>query len=196
MICQINNYKLLSVNTNSLIHRKTIRTFFLLLACLLFGLKLSGQPGHLISVYAKMEGNYVLYDRAMDKATGFGTGVEMDINLPSGLRPFLGIHCNIFPTNAVATFINGVELEKKQSLLSVFAGTSYPVFRNFYVSLEAGPAFINSDVYLGIKPGVSYFVDRKQRMSVAVSLTHIFEADHSDDGSFGYADLGLVFRVF
>jgi hypothetical protein len=173
-----------------------MRTIFLLLACILFSMHLFGQPDHLISAYAKMEGNYVLYDRAMDKAPGFGTGVEMDLNLRSGLRPFLDIHCNIFPTNAMATFIDGVELEKKKTILSVFAGTSYPVFRNFYVSLEAGPAFINSDVYLGIKPGISYFVDRKQRMSVALSLTHIFEADHSDDGSFGYADLGLVFRVF
>jgi hypothetical protein len=35
-----------------------------------------------------------------------------------------------------------------------------------------------------------------QRMNVALSLTHIFEADHSHDGPFGYAGLGLNFRVF
>ena len=82
------------------------------------------------------------------------------------------------------TFVDGVELEQKKTVPTVFVGMSYPVFRNFYISMEAGPAFINSDVYLGIKPGVRYFLDMEQRISVALSLTHIFEADHSDDGVF------------
>jgi hypothetical protein len=76
-------------------------------------LQLSGQSEHKISIYAKMEGNYILYDQAM-----------------------------------------------------------------------------------GNSPGLTYFLEKKQRISVALSLTHIFEADHTDDGPFGYAGLGLNFRVF
>jgi hypothetical protein len=173
-----------------------MKTIFILLVCIFFSLQLSGQSDHMISVYAKMEGNYVLYDRAMDKASGFGTGFEIDINCNSGLKLLLDVNCNIFPTNALLTFVDGIELEKKQTVLLIFPGTSYPVFRNFFVSFEAGAACIHSSFYMGIKPGVRYFVDRKQRMSVALSQTHIFEADHSNDGPFGYADFGLVFRVF
>ena len=173
-----------------------MRTIFLLLILALLSLHLAGQTDHKISAFAKMEGNYILYDQAMDNGMGFGTGVEIDFNLESGLRMFLDFNCDFFPTNALQTFVDGVELEKKKTVPSIYFGTSYPVFRNFYVSLEAGPTFINSDVYLGIKPGISYFLDKKQRMSVSLSLTHIFEADHSNDGPFGYAGLGLAFRVF
>ena len=173
-----------------------MKVLFLLLTYTFFSLQLVAQSDHKISVYAKMEGNYVLYDQAMGNGIGLGTGVKIDLNLESGLRPFLDFNCDFFPTNALETFVDGVELEKKKTVPSIFVGTSYPVFRNFYVSMEGGPTFINSNIYLGIKPGVSYFLDRKQRISVAFSLTHIFEADNSDDGSFGYADLGLVFRVF
>jgi hypothetical protein len=173
-----------------------MRNLFLLLTCTLLSLQLTGQSHHKISIYAKMEANYILYDEAMGNTPGFGTGVEIDINLKSGLRLYLDLNCDFFPTNALETFVDGVELEKKKTVPSIFIGTSYPVFRNFYISLEAGPTFINSDVYLGIKPSISYFLDKKQRMSVSLSLSHIVEADHSDDGSFGYANLGLVFRVF
>lgn len=173
-----------------------MRAFNLLLTSLLISLQLSGQSDHKISIYAKMEGNYILYDEAMGNSPGFGTGVEIDVNLNSGLRMFLDLNCDFFPANDLQTFVDGVELEKKKTVPTVFIGTSYPVFRNFYISLEAGPTFINSDVYLGIKPGISYFLDKKQRMGVALSLTHIFEADHSEDGSFGYVNFGLVFRIF
>jgi hypothetical protein len=173
-----------------------MRSLYYLLICAFFSLDLAGQSDHKISIYAKMEGNYILYDQAMGNGMGFGTGVEIDINLESGLRMYLDLNCDFFPTNALQTFVNGVELEKKKTVPSVFIGTSYSVFRNFYISFEAGPTFINSDVYLAIKPGVSYFLDKKQRMSVSLSLSHIVEADHSDDGPFGYANLGLVFKVF
>ncbi len=173
-----------------------MKTIFLLLNLSLINSLIVGQAVHKISVFAKMVGNYTLYDRAMDKAPGFGTGVEMVIYVPSGFRPLLDLNCDVFPTNAVHTFIDGVELEKKKTIPTVFVGISYPVFRNFYIAFEAGPAFINSGVYPGIKPGVRYFLDKYQRINVALSLTHIFEADHSDDGDFGYANLGLNFRVF
>lgn len=173
-----------------------MKTLFFLLTGILLSLKLSGQTDHKISVFAKMQGDYILYDRAMGKAPGFGTGVEMDFNIKSGLRLTLDFTCDFFPTNAQQVFIDGVELEKKKTVPSLFAGMSYPVFRNFYVSMEAGPTFINSVVYPGIKPGVSFYPDKRQRIAAAMSLTHIFEADHSDDGSFGYASLGLIFRVF
>jgi hypothetical protein len=173
-----------------------MRTLFLFLTCAFLSLQLSGQPEHKISVYAKMQGNYILYDQAMGNAGGFGTGVEIDLNLQSGFRPFLDFNCDFYPTNALATYVDGIEMEKKQTVPLIFAGISYPVFRNFYITLEAGPAFINSYVYPGIKPGINYYLDKKQRISVALSLTHIFEADHSDDGSFGYAGLGLNFKVF
>jgi hypothetical protein len=173
-----------------------MRTLFLLLTCLFINLELSGQPGHKISIYAKMQGDYVLYDQAMGNAGGFGTGVEIDLNLQSGLRPFLDFNCDIYPSNYLLTYVNGVEMEWKETVPSIFAGISCPVFRNFYLSLEAGPAFINSYVYPGIKPGIHYFLEKKQRISVVLSLTHIFEADHSDDGPFGYGSLGLNFRVF
>jgi hypothetical protein len=173
-----------------------MRILFLFLTSAFLTLQLAGQSEYKISVYAKMEGNYVLYDQAMGNAPGFGTGVEIDLNLESGLRLYLDLNCDFFPTNDLETFVDGIELEKKKTVPSIFAGTSYPLFRNFYLLLEAGPSFINSDVYLGIKPGINYFLDKKQRISVALSLTHIFEADHSDDGPFGYAGLGLNFRVF
>jgi hypothetical protein len=173
-----------------------MRTLFFILTCSFISLQLMGQPEHKISIYAKMQGNYILYDQAMGNASGPGTGIKIDVNLESGLRPFLDLHCDIYPTNDVQTYIDGIEMEMKKTVPTIFAGTSYPLFTNFYLSLEAGPAFINSDVYLGIKPGINYFLDKKQRMSVALSLTHIFEADHSNDGPFGYAGLGLNFRVF
>lgn len=178
------------------LNSKKMKTSFFLLTCILLSLKLSGQSDHKISIFAKMEGNYILYDRAMGKAPGFGTGVKIDVNLESGLRLILDFNCDFFPTNDKQVFIDGVELEKKKTVPSIFVGMFYPVFRNFYVSMEAGPTFINSGVYPGIKPGVSYYLDRKQRIAVEMSLTHIFKADHSDDGSFGYASLGLIFRVF
>ena len=173
-----------------------MRTLFLFLTCTLFCLRLAGQSDHKISIYAKMQGNYIYYDEAMGRSPGLGTGIEMDLNLQSGLRPFVDFGCDIFPANDVLTTVNGIELEQKKTVPSIFVGTSYPVFRNFYISLEAGPTFLNSDVYLGIKPGISYFMDKKQRISAVLSFTHIFKADHSNDGPFGYASLGLDFRVF
>jgi hypothetical protein len=173
-----------------------MRTLLLLFTCSFLSLGLAAQTEHMISIYAKMQGDYVLYDQAMDNAGGFGTGVEIDLNLHSGPRLFLNFNCDIYPSNYLLTYVNGVEMEWKGTVPSIFAGISCPVFRNFYLSLEAGPAFINSYVYPGIKPGINYFLDKKQRISVVLSLTHIFEADHSDDGPFGYGSLGLNFRVF
>jgi hypothetical protein len=175
---------------------KRMRTIFLLLILALTSLYLAGQSIQKISIFAKMQGNYILYDQAMGRSPGFGTGIEFDVSLKSGLRLFLDGNCDFYPTNAVLVYVDGVEMENKKTVLSILAGMSYPVFRNFYISLEAGPTFINSDVYPGIKPGISYFLDKKQRISVALSLTNIIKADHSDDGPFGYAGLGLIFRVF
>jgi hypothetical protein len=173
-----------------------MKTLFFFLTGLFLTFQLAGQPDHNISIFAKGEANYVLYDRAMGHDMGFGTGIEMDVNLKSGFRLLLDFNCDIFPTNALLTTIDGVEMEKKKTIPVIFAGAACPVFRNFYISIEAGPAFINSFVYPGIKPGIKYYLERKQRIGVVLSLTHVFRADHSDDGAFGYADLGLVFRVF
>jgi hypothetical protein len=173
-----------------------MKTLFLFLFCSFISLQIMGQPEHKVSIYAKMQGNYILYDQAMGNGWGPGTGIKIDVNLESGLRPFLDFNCDIYPTNDVQTYIDGIEMEMKKTVPTIFAGISYPIFRNFYLSLEAGPAFINSDIYMGIKPCFFYFLDKKQRMSVVLSLTHIFEADHSHDGPFGYAGLGLNFRVF
>ena len=73
-----------------------MKTIFLFLIVPLTGLHLAGQSFQKISLFAKMEGNYILYDQAMGRSPGFGTGVELDLNLKSGLRPFMDFNCNFY----------------------------------------------------------------------------------------------------
>ena len=132
----------------------------------------------------------------MNKANGFGSSVGIQINSWQSIKPLLEVSGDFFANAADLVYQDGHELVKKGGVPSILLGTKYQFFERLYLTAEIGPGWIESKVFLVIKPSLGYYIDKNQRLSAKISLTNIFENDDAGNKPFGYINLGLVFRIF
>ncbi len=159
-------------------------------------LNILGQQSKKVSLFFNLQANKTLYDRVMPNANGAGAGLELFLNTSTKFKPILEFNWDVFSTSDVMIFQDGNELVKKRSVPYVFIGTSYNPLKRLYFTFTFGPSFINSEVYLGIKPCVAYYIGRKERFTAKISLTNIFERDDAGNEPFGYMNFGLGVRLF
>jgi len=155
----------------------------------------SGQSNKCLSLFADIHANRSVYDRIMKNANGVGFSIGLQINTLKRIKPLFEVNADFFMNSAVLVFENGNELVKKGSVPSILCGTKYQLLDRLFFSGEIGPGIIKSKAFIVIKPSLGYYIDKNQRLSVKMSLTHIFENDNAGDKPFGYINLGLVFRI-
>ena len=66
------------------------------------------------------------------------------------------------------------------------------IFFTFYT----GTSFINSNVYLTLRPSIGFYFGNNELMSAHIGLTHIFQCDDASKQPFGYINLGMGLKLF
>ncbi|MEI6062199.1 MAG: hypothetical protein WCR72_15970 [Bacteroidota bacterium] len=173
-----------------------MRKLVILLVSCFLTLNILGQQSRKVSLFFNFQANKTVYDRVMQNANGAGPGLELFLNTSTKFKPILEFNWDLFSTSDVMISKDGNELVKKRSVPSIFIGASYNPLNRLYITFTLGPSFINSEVYLGIKPCVGYYFGRKERFTAKISLTNIFERDAAGNEPFGYMNFGLGARLF
>ena len=93
--------------------------------------------------------------------------------------------------------LNNKAVNDARGVINLFGGLSFFATKNVYVSFVAGPSFINSETYFGIKPSVGFYFSNTHKVTARVTYTNIFnrelnyqQTQKDDFGSIGFA-IGL-----
>ena len=179
-----------------IIKSKRMKKLLILISGCFIAIQIFGQQERKVAFYLNFQVNNSIYDRIQHNSRGFGPGLEILLNTNSKFKPILESSWDIFLISKDMVFIDGKELVKKPKAPGIYIGTSYHPLNKLYFAFTLGPSFINSDVYLGIKPCIGFYFDKKQRFTAKLSLTNIFQRDEASKEPFGYMSLGIGIKLF
>jgi hypothetical protein len=79
---------------------------------------------------------------------------------------------------------------------NAYIGVAIKPEKHVYVSFVAGPAFINGQALLGIKPSVGFYFSKKQRCTAAFSFATIYNRYKPASDDYKSVNIALGIRLF
>ena len=174
-----------------------MRKIFALISICCLSCLVSGQTKSKTSLYLNLHGNIPIYDIAiLNNPLGGGIGIVFLFNTKTNFKPKFDFNVNRF----INTHIVYDEPPLKKTVIEkgitcLFIGSSYSCGKRFDFSLVTGASFYNSDIYLGLKPSVGLYLDKKQKFITEVSLTNLFKTPSAKENSFGFMNLGIRIKL-
>lgn len=184
-----------------------MRKFITFLTLLISFCQLSAQKQRLVNVYLQTQLNLTCYDITyQNNPFGIGLGAQaflhtqskFDITLELTADGYWGrkilysyeISPGVWDYETSVPGIGGV--------VNLFAGTTWKPSRIFFMSIAAGPSFINGNVHAGFKPAIGLF-SRNQRWISKLSFTHVnnrvINHDLRTKDDFGTANFSIGYRI-
>jgi len=170
----------------------------LCLFCVLLTLPGVGQEGRKVSVYLGLQGSTTLYDRTLsNNRGGIGVGLQGWWQTASIIRPVLELTGETFAgTKELYLLPDGTPIEAKSTAVNILAGGALQPGRKFYLSVAAGPSFINGAAHLAVKPTMGYYFSNNGLLGGKASFTNVFYKDDVSKESFGYLSFALSIKLF
>ncbi|MDQ2752379.1 MAG: hypothetical protein M3R72_05085 [Bacteroidota bacterium] len=146
--------------------------------------------------------NHTLYDYTLgNNPWGIGLGLQTFFNTKSRFKPTIELTGDIYleddkvlklnPDGSIPKNDNAVS-----SMVDLFAGSSFQLTQNVYISLLAGPALINKQVLLGIKPSFGFYFSKTQKWTGEVSYINVFNRTKTTKEDFGTISFAIGFKLF
>ncbi len=174
-----------------------MKTFFCF-TTLLLSIHCFCQADRPVSAYVAFNVNSTMYDRTLaNNAVGFGAGLQLYIRTKTWLRAALDVNGEVFGGTKQLYVADGNKpIYSKDEVVTVFAGIYTQPSKRVFATFTLGPAFFNNSTYLGIKPGVGYYLVKGRQLAVKICFTNIFQHDDISNKSFGYFNFSLAVKLF
>jgi len=157
-----------------------------------------GQAQQKVSTYLQAQYNTTLYDRTKgNNPWGMGVGLQLFFK-SSKLRPTIDLAATAYleDDKVFRMTQDGKPVDDIGGMVNLFAGAAYHPIQTIYLSLVAGPAYINEQVLLGVKPSFGFYFSEKQRWTGKISYINIFNRDTTSKEDFGSLSLSLGIKLF
>ncbi|MET0395130.1 MAG: hypothetical protein ABW019_18430, partial [Chitinophagaceae bacterium] len=169
-----------------------------LCACFLV-LSSSAQTGRILSVYLQVQYTHTLSDRTPgNNPWAPGVGLQTFLNTGSRFKPVVECTADayLYDDKVMRLTPDEEEIESIDGVVNLFAGASFHPDKLVYLSLSAGPSFINGRTLAGIKPSFGFYLSRKQRWIFKASYIHVFNREPLSKLDFSSASFALGCRLF
>ena len=146
-----------------------------------------GQASKKVTIFLLTQYNKTISDRTIgNNPWGIGLGLQTFFNNKSKFKPSIELTADIYLENDKVLRLNvdGSPINDVQGMVNLFAGASYNPIKNIYVSLVAGPGFINSQVLIGVKPSLGFYFPKTHRWTGKLSYINIFNRDKTTKENF------------
>ena len=161
-----------------------------------------GQAPKKVSTYLYTQYNNTLYDyTAGNNPWGVGLGFQTFFNNKTKFKPTIELTGDIyleddkvFRSNPDGTFPE--KGNDVRGMVNLFVGSSFHPIQSIYLSLAAGPSFINGQILLGIKPSLGFYFSKNQKWSGKVSYINIFNRTKIVNEDFGSLSLAIGMKLF
>jgi len=165
--------------------------------------KAVAQKQDKISGYFLLDYYTTFYDRTLgNNPSGVGIGIQTMINTRSIFSPLIEINAQgaLEDDDVFRLTKNGDAAPDARGIINVFAGSVLKISNHFNFSFDMGPSFINSNIYIGIKPSCDFYFSKKKRITAQVSYLNIFNRalnyEKTKKVDFGSLNLGLGIKLF
>lgn len=159
--------------------------------------QIKGQ--RIISTYLSASYSQTLYARTFQNMPwGVGTGLQTFLNTHSKFKPTIEVTGDVYIANDKINYLapDGKSLESIDHVVNIFAGSSYALSRDVYVSFLSGPSFINGHTLLGIKPSLGFYFSENKRWTATISYLNIFHRKASGNTDFGSLSFSIGRKLF
>ena len=177
------------------------KTLTLLLCCFMLTQSF-GQSQRETSTYLWGQYNQTLYDYTLgNNPWGIGFGLQTFFINKTKFRPIIELTGDLYLMDDKVFRLNpdGSYPETENTvrgMVNLFVGSSFDLNRNVYLSLVAGPSFIQGRTYLGVKPSFGFYFSKNQRWTGKVSYINIFNRTKMIKQDFGSLSFALGIRIF
>lgn len=174
---------------------KKINLFICFLLAFVFA---QAQKQHVLRGYLYSGINIMVYDRFSGFThAGACAGLQLQYIINKKLKVQLDATGGLFSINKILFVLeNGETIGPKQSVFTTFAGIVYSPVKKVEMSLSAGPSFIETGIYAGVKPYVGYYLGKREKTKAFASLTHIFEKNSISKKNSGFISFGVAVKLF
>ena len=162
-----------------------------------------GQSKNKVSLYLQTEYNHTVYDRTLgNNPWSVGLGLQSFLLTKSKLKPTIELAADgsLEDDKVLRLNLENKAVNDAKAVINLFGGLSFFATKNVYVSFVAGPSFINSETYFGIKPSVGFYFSKTQKVTGRVTYTNIFNREfnyeHTQKDDFGSIGFAIGIKLF
>ena len=81
-------------------------------------------------------------------------------------------------------------------MVNLFAGSSFYLTQNIYLSFVTGPSFISEQAFIGIKPSFGFYFSKTHRWTGKISYINVFNRTKVGNEDFGSLSLAIGLKLF
>lgn len=149
------------------------------------------------SLYLQGQYNRTLYGVNKHIPWGMGLGLQFFLRQALKLKPTIDLTADAYFQDDKVLWLNsdGTPI-KAPSGVNLFAGGSYHPTKNAYLSVVAGPSFLEGKIKWGVKPSVGFYFPSNQKWTGKVSYINVFNRDKKTKEDFGSISFALGVRLY
>lgn len=161
-----------------------------------------GQPRRKISIDLLTQYNSTTHDYTRgNNPWGIGLGFQTFFNNKTKFKPTIELTDDIYLADDKVLRLNpdGSFPQKNNTvgtMVNLFAGLSFHPVQTVYLSLVAGPGFINGEILPGIKPSFGVYLSKNQRWTGKISYINIFNRTKLANEDFGSLSVAIGLKLF
>ena len=177
------------------------RFFVIIIGCFILAQGF-GQTQRKVTTYLLSQYNNTLYDYTKgNNPWGIGLGLQTFLNNKTKFKPTIEITGDIYLEDDKVLRLNSDGSIPKSDnsvscMVSLFIGSSFHPTKNIYLSFVAGPAFINGQTLLGIKPSFGCNFSKNKRWTGKVSYINVFNRTPQTKEDFGSLSFAIGLKLF
>ncbi|MBC7625992.1 hypothetical protein [Ferruginibacter sp.] len=152
-----------------------------------------------LSTYLSFQVTPALHDQTLgNNPLGMGLGLQTFFNVSSKFKPTAEITGDIYFPHDDVFRMNGDGTAKLEvpSMVNLLAGAEFAPAKNIYVSLVAGPSFINGQTLLAMKPSLGFYFSSKQRWTGNIAYINVFNRGNVVKENFTSVSLAIGVKLF
>jgi hypothetical protein len=148
----------------------------------------------LLAEYNKTMGDHTKYNNPW----GAGLGLQAMLNSKTKFNPTIELTGALYLEDDKVLRLNadGSIPDRVEEVVNLFAGASFFPIKTIYLSVLAGPSFINGQTLLGIKPSFGFYFSSSQKWTGKISYIDIFNRDKTTRTDFSSLSIALGFKLF
>jgi len=148
------------------------------------------------------EYNKTIYDRTSgNNPWGIGLGLQTFFSNKTKFKPAVELTGDIYLADDKVLRLNidgtiPVQYNDVRGMINLFAGCAFYPVPNIYISFIGGPAFINGQTLLGVKPSFGFHFSKSKKWTGKISFINIFNRDKRAKEDFDSIGLAIGVKLF
>jgi hypothetical protein len=161
-----------------------------------------GQLNKKFPVYLLTQYNKTVKDRTIgNNPWAIGLGLQTFYNNKTKFTPTIELTGDVYLVDDKVLRLNADGIfptihNDVRGMVNLFVGTSFNATQNVYLSIVAGPSFINGQTLVGIKPSLGFYFSKSKKWTSKISYINIFNRGNITKEDFGSFSLAVGLNLF